>query len=360
MTSATAPGPNPVPAAAGGRPLMVVDGNSLLHRSFHALAASGARDSLGQPIWAIRGLLTQLVAAADRIGPARIVVGFDDPDASTRRERWPDYKAQRVDKLPTLVAQLARAAEVLTELGVQVVTPPGHEADDVLASAARWNARHRGRTVLVTSDRDAFALIDADTSVLRVINGGVEASPLLTPDRLELMLGITPAQYADFAALRGDPSDNLPGVRGVGPKRAAALLKRFGSADALFADADAGGRAIADVVGPGCRARLCEADARAAWRRNRAVMRMRDDLPVGLHDPDAGRLPLPARAVRRTLLAHDLPATATLAARALAGADDATPEQPGVLDALGWDASAQWRTRRQLPPLPERLQPTLF
>src|SRR5947208_1678463 len=106
--------------------VLVVDGNSIVHRSYHAQAQTGMVN------WAVRGLLTQLVAAVERIRPSLVVVGFDDPDHSVRREQWPSYKAQRTDKLDTLVEQLACAAAALRELGVAVIVPPGMEADDVL------------------------------------------------------------------------------------------------------------------------------------------------------------------------------------------------------------------------------------
>ena len=221
-----------VEPAASQRPLLLaIDGNSLVHRAFHSQAATGLRAPDGRPLWAIRGLLTQLVAAVERVGPAAVVVGFDDPDTSVRKDKWPQYKAGRVDKLDTLVCQLREAVEVLRAMGVAVVVPPGLEADDVLASAARFAREAGGETVIATSDRDAFALIDDTTRVLRIINGGVDASPLLTPSRFMTMQGITPAQYRDFAALRGDPSDNLPGVRGFGPKTAGRLLaaRRLGA-----------------------------------------------------------------------------------------------------------------------------------
>ncbi|MET9023709.1 5'-3' exonuclease H3TH domain-containing protein [Actinopolymorpha sp. NPDC004070] len=336
--------------------VMAVDGNSLLHRSYHALASTGSRTVLGQPNWAVRGLLTQVVAAAERIGPTMVVVGFDDPDDNARRERWPDYKAQRADKLPTLVSQLDLATRVLAELGLQVVVPARLEADDVLASAARCAREAGGRCVLVTSDRDAFALIDDSTSVLRVISGGVEGSPMLNPDRLELLTGVRPEQYADFAALRGDPSDNLPGVTGIGPKRAAALLREFGTAEGVFAAMAAGGDAVRAVVGPGVANRLAAPDAVERWRRNREVMRHHDDVEIG---SEAGRLPLSADEVHQCVLGHGLPGTALLARRVLG--HEAPPDRvvPHV-DELSWDSSAEWRSRQRMPPLPVNLQPALF
>ena len=206
--------------------VLAVDGNSLVHRSYHAQARTGMHSIDGRPTWAVRGLLTQLVAAVDRVRPTAVVIGFDDPDRSLRRETWPDYKAHRADKLDTLVDQLAAAVEVLREMGVAVVVPPALEADDVPASTAACARDRSARTVIMTSDRDAFALIDETTTVLRIINGGVDASPLMTAERLVMLLGVPPHRYRDFAALRGDPSDNLPGVRGIGPRTAARLLRR--------------------------------------------------------------------------------------------------------------------------------------
>jgi 5'-3' exonuclease len=331
--------------------LLALDGNSLVHRSYHALASTGMRTRNGAPVWAVRGLLSQLVAAADRIRPSTIVVGFDDPEVSVRRTTWPGYKAHRNDKLKTLVSQLALAATTMRDLGIHVVVPPGFEADDVLASAAEYARRSGLRTVIVTSDRDAFALIDPDTSVLRVINGGVEASPILTPDRLVTLLGVRPDQYRDFAALRGDPSDNLVGVRGVGPKTAAKLLQEFDTAEAVFDDLADGGSAVRAVLGPAIVGRLSDAEARLAWQRNCAVMSLRSDIDLGF-DPAgiAGVLPLDAEVVRRTYMGHALPATMPVALRALCHVETEDPN-PVLSDNLNWDPTAEWRARRTYPPL---------
>lgn len=304
--------------------VLAVDGNSLVHRSFHAQARTGIHAD-GKPAWAVRGLLMQLVAAVERIRPAVVVVGFDDPDSSLRREQWPTYKAQRADKLDTLVDQLATAVTMLRGLGVQVVVPPGLEADDVLASTAALATANGARTVVVTSDRDAFALIDDQTHVLRIINGGVDASPVMTADHLDLLLGIRPHQYRDYAALRGDPSDNLPGVRGIGPRTAARLLRHFGSAAAAFADIAAAEQAL----GAGVARRLADPGAHPAWAHNCQVMAMRTDVELHL-DLHAcpGRLPLPADAVRAACLRFGLTWTAKDALRVLAGVDAA--EAPEV------------------------------
>jgi DNA polymerase-1 len=171
------------------------------------------------------------------------------------------------------------------------------EADDVLASAVAAARRAGVQSVVMTSDRDAFSLICAEAAVLRIINGGVEASPLMTAERLVLLLGVRPDQYRDFAALRGDPSDNLPGVRGIGPRSAAAILREFGTAAAAFADLDR----VHRCLGAGIARRLGAPGAMDAWQLNCEVMTMRDDvqLPIRLDGGSGGpgMLPLPARAV---------------------------------------------------------------
>jgi DNA polymerase-1 len=305
--------------------VLAIDGNSLVHRSYHAQARTGLHDADGRPCWAVRGLLMQLVAAVERVRPALVVVGFDDPDYSVRRTRWPVYKANRTDKLDSLVEQLACAVEVLRELGVAVVVPPGLEADDVLATVAASAPGLGATTVVVTSDRDAFALIDESTTVLRIINGGVDASPMMTAERLVLLLGVRPDQYRDFAALRGDPSDNLPGVRGIGPRTAARLLQEFGSAEAAFDDL----AGVRSRLGTGVAARLGERDARAAWELNCQVMTMHADVPL-LLDPSGGPgvLPLAADTVSRVFRSQQLVWTVNDAVCVLADAQPQRIERP--------------------------------
>ena len=339
-----------------GPVVMAIDGNSLVHRSFHAQAHTAMHTDQGRPTWAVRGLLGQLVAAVERIRPAAVVVGFDDADCSSRREEWPTYKANRVDKLDTLVEQLASAVQVLRDLGVAVVVPPGLEADDVLASTATFARAHDASTVIVTSDRDAFALIDDTTRVLRIINGGVEASPLMTAERLVMLLGVHPSQYRDFAALRGDPSDNLPGVHGIGPRSAAALLTEFGSAAAAFADLDA----VRTKVGRGVAARLGAEGAYERWQLNCAVMTMHADVALDLSlTSGPGVLPLDAARVDDCFRAQSLTWSAPAAVRVLAEVDAAPPREPVF---TSWGESAP--PARRLPKLPPRkpamAQLTLF
>ena len=200
------------------RTLLAVDGNSLLHRSFHASARTGFRTSDGRPAWAVRGLLSHLtrcrpVLRRRRRGRLRRPGGSRDASAgrSTRRSGSPSRRPWS--------SSSTDAVGVLRDLGVVVAVPPGLEADDVLASAAAYARGLGACTVVATSDRDSFALVAEDTRMLRILNGGVEASPMLDPRRLQMVTGVRPDQYLDFAALRGDSSDNLPGVSASAPRR---------------------------------------------------------------------------------------------------------------------------------------------
>jgi 5'-3' exonuclease len=330
--------------------LLAVDGNSLVHRAYHSQARTGHHT------WAVRGLLSQLVSAVERVDPCAIVVGFDDPDTSRRRDTWPQYKAQRADKLGTLVDQLRHAADVLSGLGIAVVVPSGLEADDVLASAATYAGEQGATTVIVTSDRDAFSLIDDTTSVLRIIDGGVEASPMLTPGRLMTMIGIRPDQYRDYAALRGDASDNLPGVRGIGPKTAATLLRELGSAQAAFDDVADGGKRVAAAIRPAGARRLAAPGAREAWELNCQVMAMHREVALGIDLAGGlGCLPLSAEAVRTAFAAQHLTWTTSTAVRVLCDQemrDAPWPDEP----VAGW-AAGRPRFARLTP---KAHQPALF
>jgi 5'-3' exonuclease len=287
--------------------VLAVDGNSLLHRAFHASARTMYRTPDGEQGWAVRGLLSQLVTAVDRVCADAVVVGFDDRGNSSRKRRWPTYKAQRAPKPESLERQLDFAVDVLRDLGVVVVVPEGLEADDVLASVAAQAPALGAQTVVATSDRDSFALIDGHTRMLRILNGGVDASPLLDPDRLAMVTGVRPDQYLDLAALRGDSSDNLPGVTGFGAKTAVKLLQALGSGQAAFDDAATGGVKCTAAVGKARARALATPEAKERWLFNREVMAMVTTAELGLDlSGGRGRLPLDEDAVRATYSRFEL------------------------------------------------------
>jgi 5'-3' exonuclease len=280
--------------------LLVLDGNSLLHRAYHAAATGKLLDADERPVWALKGLVGYVARASAKLRPDAVVVGFDCTEHSARQADYPLYKAHRPDKAPDLSEQIAAAPDLLRASGLCTVVPPGYEADDVLASAAAQASRGGWRSVLVTSDRDAFALVDDTTSVLRVRNGGLDEAVLVTPAALRDLYGVLPAQYRDLAALRGDPSDNLPGVRGFGTILAARLLTTFGTIEAAFAALDDGREDdVRAVVGDVASRSLASAEMRARVELNRRLMGMRPDLD--LPDLETARLPLSYLGMRSAL-----------------------------------------------------------
>lgn len=323
--------PHPPPRAR--KLLLAVDAPSLLHRNHHARADTALRDRSGRPAWALHGMLRQILDAIDQFAPDAVIFGLDDRTASTRQDLYPEYKAGRAPKDAALIDQLDRAGALLDALGLATVTPPGLEADDVNASAATWAEQHDWNCILVTSDRDSFAHISEHTRVLRLINGGIGGSPLLTPARLHTMYGVAAEHYLDYAALRGDASDNLPGVRGIGEKAAAALLAAAGSMELVWSDIDhCDGQTLVAALdswceeqgvrrlGAGLVKKLTAPDARERFEFNRRIMTCRDDLDLGI-TPDVpgtpGLLPLDADRVARVVGHLDVPATTDVALRVL-------------------------------------------
>jgi 5'-3' exonuclease len=315
------------------RLLLAVDAPSLLHRNHHARADTGLLDRGGRPAWALHGMLRQILEAIDQFAPDAVLFGLDDRASSVRADAYPAYKAGRAEKDAQLVEQLGRAKALLDALGLLAVQPAGLEADDVSASAATWAEREGWRCVLITSDRDAFAHISERTQVLRLISGGIAGSPLLNPARLRAMYGVEAGHYLEYAALRGDASDNLPGVPGIGEKTAPVLLSQMGSMRAVWADIDhcAGENLVATIdswceevgqrrIGKALLRRLAPPEARERYEFNLAMMTGRTDVDLGL-TPDVpgtpGLLPLDPDRVLRVVGHLGVPATTDLALRVL-------------------------------------------
>lgn len=322
--------------------LLAVDGNSLLHRAHHAMEHSDLRDGSGQPTWALKGLVTFLASAAARLTPDAVVVGFDATGGSVRKHEYPAYKAGRREKSPELRTQLDEAPGLLRAAGLTVVVPEGYEADDVLATAAARARADGWRCTVVTSDRDSFALVDETTSVLRVLNGGIDSSPVLMPHHLPAVCGVSAGQYGDYAALRGDTSDNLPGARGIGEKTAARLLSVFATLGEAYGALDSGREAeVVAAIGRAATVRLAAPQARADVARNQQLMALRDDLP--LPALASMRVPLDVQRVHAALASRQIRLGPSL--WALTGA------APPAQDRYAWYAD-QYADRRDLPPEP--------
>jgi DNA polymerase-1 len=222
----------PPEPTATRRPLLVIDGDSFTHRSYHALPKTILRKG-GKGAGAIVGFANFLVRLCAAERPRAVLVGWDTLDAPTyRHKQLPAYQSGRVfDR--ALIEQLDVLPELVAACGFANAKAAGYEADDFLASASAAEER-RGGTVLVASgDRDSFQLASAATTILYPLRAGEMAR--IGPAQVRERYGVEPAQVPDFIALRGDPSDKIPGAKGVGEKGAADLVRRFGSVDALLA-----------------------------------------------------------------------------------------------------------------------------
>ena len=289
--AAVAPSRRAAARAPSPPSLLAVDGDGLAHRAFHAYPA----DRTPGPV---HGFFALLAAVVDQTPADGLIVGFDSRERSFRRERFPAYKAQRDDKEPGLLAVLLALPHALEELGVTVAVPDGWEADDVVASAASVAERAGWRCAIATSDRDAFCLVSASTTVLRLRGRGSQVTAM-TPQRLRRDVGVDASQYVEYSALRGDISDNLPGVPGIGPTRAAALLSAFPTVDAAVDDP----LGCRSVLGPELGQALIDdvtAGSSSVFRRNVELMRPRADVPVDL---DATRRRCPPERVAERLSA---------------------------------------------------------
>ncbi|MGH7060532.1 MAG: 5'-3' exonuclease [Stellaceae bacterium] len=215
------------------RPLLVIDGDSFAHRAYHALPKSIRRrgDKGGGAIVGFANFLLRFYTEEE---PRAVLVGWDTLGAPTYRHRALEtYQAGRVFDAE-LVDQLDALPQFVAACGFENGKAPGYEADDFLAAAVAHEER-LGRTALVASgDRDAFQLASPATTILQPVRAGEIAR--IGPAEVRERYGVDPAQVPDFIALRGDPSDKIPGAKGVGPKTAAALLRRYGSLEMLLAD----------------------------------------------------------------------------------------------------------------------------
>ena len=219
---------NPV---LSGRPLLVIDGDSFAHRSYHALPRT-IRRSDGRGAGAILGFANFLLRFYAGEQPRAVVVGWDSLEAPTKRhEMFPAYQSGR-EFDDELLEQLNVLPEFVAACGFANAKAPGFEADDFLAAAAAAEERGDGSALVASGDRDSFQLASPSTTILYPMRAGEVAR--IGPDEVRQRYGVDPKQVPDFIALRGDPSDKLPGASGVGPKRAAALLRRYGSLDGVL------------------------------------------------------------------------------------------------------------------------------
>ncbi|WP_159326605.1 DNA polymerase I [Streptomyces tendae] len=216
-------------STSGGRPrLMLMDGHSLAYRAFFALPAENFTTATGQPTNAIYGFASMLANTLRDEAPTHFAVAFDVSRKTWRSEEFTEYKANRSKTPDEFKGQVELIGELLDSMHVPRFAVEGFEADDVIATLATEAEAEGFDVLIVTGDRDSFQLVSEHTTVLYPTKGVSELTRF-TPEKVFEKYGLTPAQYPDFAALRGDPSDNLPGIPGVGEKTAAKWINQFGS-----------------------------------------------------------------------------------------------------------------------------------
>lgn len=253
------------------RTFAVIDGNSLMHRAFHAVPPTmNAPD--GRPTNAIFGFLNMFLKMIDAFNPDGVVVAFDKGKPRVRMEMLPQYKAQRPPMDPDLHAQFPMIKELLTALNVPILQSEGWEGDDILGTMARLGEEAGCDMLLVTGDRDMYQLVTEHVNVVSTRKGLSDVA-IMTPESVDdLYHGITPALVPDFYGLKGDTSDNIPGVPGIGPKKASALIAQYGSLDEVIAHADE----VKGKMGENLRAHIDDA------LLSRKVATIRTDAPVEL------------------------------------------------------------------------------
>ncbi|BBX73669.1 DNA polymerase I [Mycobacterium shinjukuense] len=258
--------------------LMLLDGNSLAFRAFYALPAENFKTRGGLTTNAVYGFTAMLINLLRDEAPTHIAAAFDVSRQTFRSERYPEYKATRSSTPDEFGGQIDITKEVLNALGITVLAEPGFEADDIIATLATQAEKEGYRVLVVTGDRDSLQLVSDDVTVLYP-RKGVSELTRFTPEAVVEKYGLTPQQYPDFAALRGDPSDNLPGIPGVGEKTAAKWIAEYGSLRSLVDNVDS----VRGKVGDALRANL------ASVVRNRELTDLVRDVPLA-QTPDTLRL----------------------------------------------------------------------
>jgi DNA polymerase-1 len=250
------------------RVLAVIDGNSLLHRAFHALPVTMTAPD-GRPTNAAYGFVSMLLKLTESFRPDGLVVAFDKGRPVFRSEVLERYKVHRPPTPGELKPQFGIVKELLAAMNVPVVECEGWEGDDLLGTFA-MRGEHAGmRVLLFTGDKDAYQLVTERVSVVST-KKGITDIVVYDPAAVEERLGVRPDQVADFLGLKGDTSDNIPGVPGIGEKTAAKLIQQYGSLDAVLEHADE----VPGKVGENLRANMDEA------RASRTVATIRRDVPV--------------------------------------------------------------------------------
>ncbi|MEN9915354.1 MAG: hypothetical protein RL725_29, partial [Actinomycetota bacterium] len=255
--------------SASQKRLLLIDGHSMAYRAFYALPVENFKTSAGQPTNAIYGFASMLINLIKEEKPTHIAVAFDVSRKTFRTERFPEYKANRASTPDEFRSQMSHINEMIESFGIKHFEVEGFEADDIIATLAKAAELKGFDTLICTGDRDSFQLVNNKTTVLYPKKGVTEMSRM-TPAAVVEKYGLTPEQYPDFAALRGDPSDNLPSVPGVGEKTATKWIIDYGSLEKLLENS----KEITGKVGESLRANI------DVVRLNRELTHLLDDVKL--------------------------------------------------------------------------------
>jgi DNA polymerase I len=269
-------------------PLILIDGNSLTYRAFFALPTDLSTAS-GQVTNAVFGFTSMLINLMRDHGHRRMAVAFDRPEPTFRHEQVDTYKANRQAAPDILRQQIGLVRQVVETLGIRVLELPGYEADDIIATLATQGRDAGLNVIVVTGDRDVYQLVEDPHVKVLYNRRGVSDYVLYDEAGIEERTGVPPALYLQYAALRGDTSDNLPGVPGVGEKTAAKLVTTYGGIDGIFEHVD--------EQTPKLRTSLSEHEDQV--RQNAEVMKLICDAPVGVTVDELDRRPPDVDEVRR-------------------------------------------------------------
>ncbi len=260
--------------------LLLLDGHSLAYRAFYALPVENFSTTSGQPTNAVYGFTSMLINALRDEKPTHVAVAFDVSRQTFRTEQFAEYKANRASTPEEFRGQVDLIRDVLSALGIRWLEQEGYEADDIIATLATRAEAEGLQVLVITGDRDTFQLVTPRVTVLYP-RKGVSDLARMTPEAVEEKYGLTPGQYPDFAALRGDPSDNLPGIPGVGEKTATKWIHEYGSLEGLVDHVDS----VRGKVGDALRAALPQVLV------NRSLTELVRDVPVDVDLADLERRP---------------------------------------------------------------------
>ncbi len=256
-------------SAMATKRLLLIDGHSMAYRAFFALPAENFTTAQGQHTNAIYGFATMLISLLKDEKPTHVAVAFDVSRKTFRTEIFPEYKANRAKTPDEFRSQMSYLHELVKGFGISQFEIEGFEADDIIATITKRAEKEGAEVLICTGDRDSFQLVTKQTTVLYP-KRGVSEMARMTPDAVQEKYGMSPEQYPDFAALRGDPSDNLPSIPGVGEKTAAKWVVEYGSLTQLLAQAEK----VGGKVGESLRANIDNV------KRNRELTQLIHDAPM--------------------------------------------------------------------------------